>query len=254
MDVKGITAIVTGGASGLGAATSRRLAEAGAMVGILDVDGAAAAAVADELGGASAVCDVADELSTETAVAALVDRIGPPRLLVNCAGIQRHAPVVGDDGPMPLEIFRQVVNVNLVGTFNVLRLAAAAMVGEEPLPTGERGVIVNVASIAAFEGQPLRTPYCAAKGGVVALTLPLARELAVHGIRVMTIAPGHFATPLDSVLQPEQIASHRESLVFPNDRFGQPTEFAELVLHICANPMLNGETIRIDAATRMPKH
>lgn len=252
MELSGTPAVVTGGASGLGAATARALVEAGARVAILDADEDTAHATATEIGAAAYACDVTDGPSTEAALQAAAAADGVARIVVSCAGIQLHAPVVSDDGPMPLETFRRVIDVNLVGTFNVIRLAAQAMSETAPLPTGERGVIVNVASIAAFDGQPLRTPYCASKGGVVALTLPLARELAPHGIRVMAISPGHFTTPLARHLTQEQIASHLSSIVFPT-RLGDPSEFAAFVLHICTNEMFNGENVRLDAATRMPR-
>lgn len=252
MEIQDAAAIVTGGASGLGAATARALAASGARVGILDLDDSTAKGLAAEIGATAHHCDVTDPESTDSALRAASAEHGAARIVVNCAGIQQHAAVIGDDGPMPLDVFRRVIEVNLIGTFNVIRLAAQTMAGLDPLPTQERGVVVNVASIAAYDGQPGRTPYCASKGGIVSLTLPLARELGPHGIRVMAICPGHFTTPLARHLSEEQIRSHLESIVFPS-RLGDPSEFASLVLHICSNVMFNGENVRLDAATRMPR-
>jgi NAD(P)-dependent dehydrogenase (short-subunit alcohol dehydrogenase family) len=250
MEIQGAAAIVTGGASGLGLATAERLAAAGARVALLDLDGARAAAAAGRLGGLGLACDVADAASAERAVAAAREAQGAARILVNCAGIAPPARIVGRGGPMPLAEFAKVVAVNLIGTFNLLRLAAAAMTALEPDQGGERGVIVNTASVAAFEGQIGQAAYAASKGGVAALTLPAARELARHGIRVVTIAPGIFATPMLMGLPETVQQSLGASVPFPR-RLGQPAEYAALALHILANPMLNGEVIRLDGALRM---
>jgi NAD(P)-dependent dehydrogenase (short-subunit alcohol dehydrogenase family) len=251
MQIKNHAAIVTGGGSGLGAATARALAEAGAQVALLDINEAAAAAVAAEIGGRAFACNVADAASAERAVAMARAAHGPARILVNCAGIGPAARIVGRDGPMALDAFRQVIEVNLIGTFNLMRLAAADMVGLEPVADGERGVIVSTASVAAYEGQIGQAAYAASKGGIVALTLPAARELARSGIRVNAIAPGLFATPLLLGMPQAVQDALAASVPFPS-RFGAPPEYARLVLHIIDNAMLNGETIRLDGAMRMP--
>ena len=254
MNIAGQTAFVTGGGSGLGAATAEALVQAGARVALLDIDIARAEAAAKRLGGTAHHCDVADAASAEAAMAAAIAAHGPPRLLVNCAGIGPAARIIGRDGAMPLAAFTRVININLIGTFNLLRLAADAMSKADPLDnpsgTGERGVIVNTASIAAFEGQIGQTAYAASKGGVASLTLPAARELARHGIRVVTIAPGIFRTPMLEALPDDVKASLGASVPFP-PRLGEPSEYAALVLHIVANGMINGETIRLDGALRM---
>jgi len=251
MEIVGQAAIVTGAASGLGEATARRLAAAGARVALFDRDLEAAATVAADIGGQAFQCDVADAASTEAAVAAASQALGPARIAVNCAGVAPPARIVGRDGPLALSAFAEVVAVNLVGTFNVLRLAAAAMRDLDPLETGERGVIVNTASIAAFEGQIGQAAYAASKGGVVSLTLPAARELARYGIRVLTIAPGTFATPMLRGLPEETRRQLGEAVPFP-PRLGEPDEFAGLVLHMIGNVMLNGTVVRLDGALRMP--
>jgi len=251
MDIRGLAAIVTGAGSGLGEATARALAGAGAKVAVFDVDEEGAAKVAADIGGIAVRCDVSDAASAEAAVAQAREAHGPARVAVNCAGIAPAAKIVGRNGPLPLEKFAQVVGVNLLGTFNIMRLAAADMQALEPLATGERGVIVNTASIAAFEGQIGQAAYAASKGGVVALTLPAAREFARHGIRVLTIAPGIFGTPMLKALPEETQASLGAAVPFPS-RLGDPAEFAALVLHMVGNVMLNGETIRLDGALRMP--
>ena len=250
MRIDGQPAIVTGGGSGLGAATAEALARAGARVAVLDIDEAAAARVAAAIGGTAQRCDVSDAASAEAAVAAARAAHGPARVLVNCAGIGPAARIVGRDGAMKLDAFARVVAVNLLGTFNLLRLAAAEMAALDPLDGTERGVIVNTASIAAYEGQIGQAAYAASKAGVVGLTLPAARELARHAIRVVTIAPGLFATPMLRGLPQEVQDSLGASVPHPA-RLGRPEEFAELALHVCANPMLNGETIRLDGALRM---
>lgn len=250
MKAKGHAAIVTGAGSGLGEATARALAEAGARVAVFDVDEDGAAAVAADIGGIAVSCDVSDSDSAERAFATAREAHGPARIAVNCAGIAPAARIVGRNGPLPLEKFAQVVGVNLLGTFNIMRLAAADMQGSEPLETGERGVVVNTASIAAFDGQIGQAAYAASKGGVVALTLPAARELARHGIRVLTIAPGTFGTPMLKALPEETQASLGAAVPFPS-RLGEPEEFAGLVMHMIGNVMLNGEVVRIDGALRM---
>jgi NAD(P)-dependent dehydrogenase (short-subunit alcohol dehydrogenase family) len=251
MQVKGRAAIVTGGGSGLGAATARALAGAGAKVAVLDINEAAAKAVAAEIGGTAVACNVADAASAETAVATARAAHGASRILINCAGIGPAARIVGRDGPMPLDAFRQVVEINLIGSFNLMRLAAADMIALEPLADGERGVIVSTASVAAYEGQIGQAAYAASKGGIVALTMPAAREFARSGIRVNTIAPGLFATPLLLGMPQNVQDSLAASVPFPS-RFGTPQEYAKLALHIIDNAMLNGETIRLDGALRMP--
>jgi NAD(P)-dependent dehydrogenase (short-subunit alcohol dehydrogenase family) len=251
MQVKGHAAIVTGAGSGLGAATARALAAAGAKVALLDINEKAAGAVATEIGGLAVACNVADAASAERAVGAARAAHGAARILINCAGIGPAARIVGRDGPLALDAFRQVIEINLIGSFNLMRLAAADMIALEPLADGERGVIVSTASVAAYEGQIGQAAYAASKGGIVALTLPAAREFARSGIRVNTIAPGLFATPLLlGMPQPVQ-DSLAASVPFPS-RFGTPQEYAKLALHIIDNAMLNGETIRLDGALRMP--
>lgn len=250
MQVSGHAAIVTGGGSGLGAATARALAAAGAKVAVLDVNEAAASAVAAEIGGTAVQCDVSDAASGELAVATARTAHGPARILVNCAGIAPAERIVGRNGPLALSAFRQVVEVNLIGSFNLMRLAASDMIRLEELAGGERGVIISTASVAAYEGQIGQAAYAASKGGIVALTLPAAREFARSGIRVNTIAPGLFATPLLlGMPQPVQ-DSLAASVPFPS-RFGTAEEYAKLALHIIDNAMLNGETIRLDGALRM---
>ena len=250
MDLNGISAIVTGGASGLGGATARAMAAAGARVAILDVNRDAAETAAREIGGLAVACDVADAEEGERAMAAARAAHGTARVLVNCAGIGTAGRIVGRDGPLSLGAYERVIRVNLIGTFNMLRLAAAEMSAAEPLEGGERGVIVNTASIAAYEGQVGQAAYASSKAGVVGLTLPAARELARFGVRVVTIAPGLFMTPMVAGLPPEIQASLAESVPFP-PRLGMPDEYAALALHIVANRMLNGETIRLDGALRM---
>ena len=250
MDIAGHPAIVTGGASGLGAATAGALAAAGAKVAVLDVNEKAAAAVASEIGGLAAACDVTSSEDVEAAFKKAAAAHGAARILVNCAGIGPAKRIVGRDGPMPLAEFERVIRVNLIGTFNCLRLVAATMQSLDPLADGERGVIVSTASVAAFEGQIGQAAYSASKGGVAALTMPAAREFAQFGIRVLAIAPGIFRTPmLLSLPQPAQ-DSLGASVPFPK-RLGEPSEFAELVLHMVRNRYLNGEVVRLDGALRM---
>jgi NAD(P)-dependent dehydrogenase (short-subunit alcohol dehydrogenase family) len=250
MQMAGQAALVTGGGSGLGAATAAMLAEAGCRVAVLDRDAARAEEVAGRIGGLAVTCDVTDEAGAADAVATAAARHGAARILVNCAGIGTAARIVGRDGAMPLAAFERVIRVNLIGTFNLLRLAATGMSTLDPLADGERGVIVNTASIAAYDGQVGQAAYAASKGGIVALTLPAARELARFGVRVMTIAPGLFATPLLAELPVEVQRSLGDSIPFPA-RLGQPAEFAAMVRTCVENPFLNGETIRLDGALRM---
>ena len=250
MMLHGASVLVTGGASGLGAATATLLAKRGAKIAVLDLDEAKGRSIAESAGGIFCRCDVADAASLEAAIAEAAAAHGAARILVSCAGIGTAARIVGREGPMPLAAFERVVRVNLIGTFNAMRLAAAAMTTLPPTETGERGVIVTTASVAAFEGQIGQAAYAASKGGVVALTLPAARELARFGIRVLTIAPGLFRTPLVEELPEETRASLSAAIPFPN-RLGEPEEFAELVAALVTNPYLNGEVIRLDGALRM---
>ena len=251
MKIEGQVALVTGGASGLGAETARELARRGAKVAVLDRNGDGAKAVAAEIGGVGLECDIT---STESIVAAL-DRAraahGPARLVMNIAGIGTAKRLIGRDGtPMPIEEFRRVIEVNLVGTFNMIRLAAAEIVKLDPLEDGERGVMVCTASVAAFDGQVGQEAYAASKGGLVSLTLPLARDLAQFGVRVVTIAPGLFMTPLMAELPQPVQESLAASIPFPK-RLGKPAEFAQLCATIVENMSLNGEVIRLDGALRM---
>ena len=250
MKLDTIPAIVTGGASGLGAATARALAAAGARVAVLDMNLVAARADAAEIGGAAFACDVSDAGSAEAAVDAARAAHGPARILVNCAGIAPAARIVGRSGPMPLEAFAKVIQVNLIGSFNLMRLVGAQAAGLDPLEGGERGVIVSTASVAAYEGQIGQAAYAASKAGIVGLTLPAAREFAASGIRVCAIAPGIFETPMLRGLPQEVQDSLGAAVPFPS-RLGKPEEYARLVLAIIDNPMLNGEVIRLDGALRM---
>jgi len=250
MDINGQAAIVTGAASGLGAATARALAAAGAKVAVLDVNEQAALKVANAIGGLVAPCDVASSEDVAAALKSAASVYGPARILVNCAGIGPAKRIVGRDGPAPLNEFERVVRVNLIGTYNCLRLAGASMLGLEPLADGERGVIISTASVAAFEGQIGQAAYSASKGGVAALTMPAAREFAQFGVRVLAIAPGIFRTPMMHALPQEAQDSLGASVPFPK-RLGEPEEFAELVLHMVRNRYLNGEVIRLDGALRM---
>lgn len=250
MRTDGQAAVVTGGGSGLGAATARALAQAGAKVALLDVDTDGAEAVAQEIGGLAVRCDVASAESAERALATAREAHGVARIAVNCAGIGPAWLVVGKSGPHDLDDFRRVIEINLIGTFNVLRLAAADMKAADPLDDGERGVIVNTASIAGIEGQTGQAAYAASKGGVAALALPAARELSRSGIRVNTISPGLFGTPMLHGLPDKAQEFLSKGLVYPA-RTGMPEEFAALVVHIVGNVMLNGENIRLDGAVRL---
>ncbi len=250
MEVVGTGALVTGGASGLGLATARRLAAAGARVTIVDLPASAGDERAAELGGAFAAADVADVEQVRAAVARAANG-GPLRVVVNCAGIAPPAKVLDREGrPNPLEDFERVIRVNLVGSYNVLSQAAAAMADNEPAEGGDRGVIVNTASVAAFEGQIGQPAYAASKGGVHAMTLPIARELARHAIRLCTIAPGIFETPMLRGLPPAAQESLGGQVPYPQ-RLGRAEEYAALVMSIVENGYLNGETIRLDGAIRM---
>ncbi|MFE1597775.1 SDR family NAD(P)-dependent oxidoreductase [Methylobacterium sp. ID0610] len=250
MKVQGIAAIVTGGGSGLGAATGRALAAAGAKVALLDLNEEAARAVAQETGGLGLACDVADARSAEAAIARAAAAHGPARILVNCAGIVSGARIVGRSGPADLDAFAKVIQVNLIGSFNLMRLVAAGALGLDPLEGGERGVVVSTASVAAYEGQIGQAAYASSKAGIVGLTLPAAREFAPAGIRVCAIAPGLFETPMMQGLPREVQDSLGAAVPFP-PRLGRPEEYARLVLAIIDNPMLNGEVIRLDGALRM---
>lgn len=250
MELKGHAAVVTGAGSGLGAATARALAKEGAKVALLDVNLEAAKAIASEIGGLAIACDVTDAGSADAAVAEAAEAHGPARVLVNCAGIAPAAKIVGRNGPADLAGFAKVVQVNLIGSFNLMRLVAAGAIGLEPLAEGERGVIISTASIAAYEGQIGQAAYAASKAGVVGLTLPAAREFASAGIRVCAIAPGIFETPMLKGLPQEVQDSLGAAVPFPS-RLGRPEEYARLALAIIANPMLNGEVIRLDGALRM---
>ena len=250
MDPNGHAAVVTGAASGLGAETAATLARAGAKVALLDVNIDGAREVAGKIGGVAIRCDVTSADDAAKALAEATAKQGTARILVNCAGVGPAKRIVGRDGPMPLAEFEKVIAINLVGTFNMMRLAAAEMQALEPLADSERGVIVSTASVAAFEGQIGQAAYAASKGGVAALTLPAARELAQFGIRVMAIAPGLFGTPMLRALPQAAQDSLGASVPFPK-RLGEPREFADLVMTIVRSSYLNGETIRLDGALRM---
>jgi len=252
MELAGQTFLITGGASGLGAGTARRLAAAGANVLVADLNAAAGEALAKSLGHQAEFIstDVTSEPSAQAAIDAAIQRFGALHGLVNCAGILGAARIVSREGPHDLSLFRKVIEVNLIGTFNMLRLAAAAMSKNEPNEEGERGVIINTASVAALEGQIGQAAYAASKGGVTSLTLPAARELARFGIRVATIAPGIFETAMMQAAPDAVRKSLAEQAAFP-PRFGRPDEFAQLVQQIIENPMLNGCLIRLDGAVRM---
>jgi NAD(P)-dependent dehydrogenase (short-subunit alcohol dehydrogenase family) len=251
MNIQNSVAIVTGGGSGLGAETARLLAKHGAKVALFDRNVQNAEQVAQEINGIAIECDVSNADSAAAAVAKVKDKLGTARVAVNCAGIAPAKRIVGREGAMPLADFSNAININLIGTFNIMRLAAAAMAQLEPLNTdGERGVIINTASVAAYDGQIGQAAYSASKGGVVAMTLPAARELARFGIRVMTIAPGIMGTPMMSAMPQDVQDSLAQQIPFPK-RLGKPGEYAALALHIIENTLLNGETIRLDGAIRM---
>jgi NAD(P)-dependent dehydrogenase (short-subunit alcohol dehydrogenase family) len=250
MDIRGKTALITGGASGLGSACAQMIVSAGGRVVIADLKSGDALSERSDTA-VFACTDVTDTGQMQAAISVAIEQFGGLHILINCAGIGDASRVVGKDGPMELERFTRVIGVNLVGTFNAIRLAAAAMSGNDPGAEGERGVIINTASIAAFDGQIGQAAYSASKGGIVGMTLPIARELARHGIRVMTIAPGLFDTPLLAALPEPARLSLGESVPFPS-RLGRPAEYAQLARQIIENPMLNGSVIRLDGALRMP--
>ena len=250
MDAHGLPAIVTGGGSGLGAGAVRALAEAGAKVAVLDINKVAADEIAAEISGVAVECDVSNAAAGQAAIAAAREAHGPVAICINCAGIGTPGRIVGRDGPMSLDQFARVININLIGTFNIMRLAAADMMTREANSGGERGIVVNTASVAAYEGQIGQAAYSASKGGVVGMTLPAAREFARNGIRVLAIAPGLVATPMRMSL-PENVQENLAStLPFPS-RFGTPAEYASLVMHMVANPIMNGEVVRLDSAIRL---
>lgn len=252
MNIRDGVALVTGGGSGLGAATARHLAALGARIAVLDRDALNAAAIAEEIGGFSVACDIADDAATEAAVARVLNEFGVPRVLVNCAGIGLLGLTLRKDGPVTMREVRRTFDVNFMGSFNVARLCAQRMALLAPLATGERGVIVNTSSIAGLEGTVGQVVYGASKGAVAAMTLPLSRELGRYAIRVVDIAPGFFQTPMIAGLS-ERSRNIADALKpsFPQ-RAGQPEEFALLVASIVSNPMLNGTTIRLDGGLRMP--
>ncbi|WP_404992625.1 3-hydroxyacyl-CoA dehydrogenase [Cupriavidus pauculus] len=249
MDIQGNVFIVTGGASGLGAGTAQMLAGAGGKVVIADLNEAAGTALANELGGQFVKCDVASESDGQAAVDAAL-KLGRLSGLINCAGIAVAAKTVGKNGPHPLDAFEKTIRVNLIGTFNMIRLAAAAMVQNTPDAEGERGVVINTASVAAFDGQIGQAAYAASKGGVVGMTLAIARDLSRDGVRCMTIAPGLFETPM-LLGMPQEVQDALGKMVPFPPRLGRPAEYARLVQAIIGNPMLNGEVIRLDGAIRM---
>lgn len=252
MNIQGQVALVTGGASGLGAETVRQLAAAGARVAILDLNETAAKELAAEVGGLALHCDITDAESVENALDATEQALGPARILVNSAGIGGAKRLVGKDGTaMPLDDFSRIIHVNLIGTFNVMRLFAARLLKLEPLDDDERGVIICTSSVAAYDGQIGQAAYSASKGALASMTLPLARDLAQFGVRVMTIAPGLFLTPLLYQLPEEVQQALGASIPFPK-RLGKPSEFAQLAVHIVNNLSLNGEVIRLDGALRLP--
>ena len=252
MEVKENTFIVTGAASGLGEATVRSLVADGGNAAIFDVADENGEALARELGDTAIYChtDVSDEASVQNGVQKTLDAFGAINGVINCAGIGIPAKVVGKKGPMPLDTFNKTIQINLVGSFNVIRLAAAHMINNAANEEGERGIVINTASIAAYEGQVGQVAYAASKAGIVGMTLPIAREFAEHGIRVVTIAPGLFDTPMFAALSEQVRQSLENQLPFPS-RFGKPEEFAQMVKAIFANPVINGETIRLDSALRM---
>jgi NAD(P)-dependent dehydrogenase (short-subunit alcohol dehydrogenase family) len=250
MNLNQTSVIVTGGASGLGAATAKALSLVGAKVSVLDLNFSLAKKTADEIGGLAIECNVTDEASAIKAMEVVTEKHGVARVLINCAGIGTSGRIVGKNGPLPLSEFSKVINVNLIGSFNMMRLAAAAMIASESMSNEERGVVISTASIAAYEGQIGQAAYAASKGGIVSLTLPAAREFAQFGIRVNAIAPGLFFTPLLQGLSEEAIQNLSSAIPFPK-RLGDASEFAKLVLHIIDNRYMNGEVIRIDGGLRM---
>jgi NAD(P)-dependent dehydrogenase (short-subunit alcohol dehydrogenase family) len=251
MQVAAQSALVAGGGSGIGAAVARHLAGLGAKVAVLDVNIDGAKASAQAIGGIAIECDIASASSAEQAIGKARDAHGPARILVNCAGILSPGRILGKDGPLSLDIFRRVIEVNLIGAFNLLRLAAADMAKLEPLADGERGVVINTSSIAAYEGQIGQIAYATSKAGMAGMTLPAARDLARHGIRVLSVAPGLVATPMLTNLPQDMQDALAQSIPFPQ-RLAEPAEVARLVQHMIENVMLNGEVVRLDGALRMP--
>lgn len=250
MELQNQSVLITGGASGMGAAIAKHFAQLGARCSLLDLNQDAAHALAAEIHGLALTCDVTKEASVKDALTQAAKAHGPARILVNCAGILHTRRMVNASGPMPLEEFERVLTINVIGTFNTMRLAAADMIPLTPLHDQERGVIINIASIAAYEGQIGQTAYSASKGAIVAMTLPAARELANFGIRVLGIAPGLVDTPMFAALSEEARAALASSVPFPK-RLANPTEIARLAQHLVENTMLNGEVIRIDGAVRL---
>lgn len=250
MLVENAAVIVTGGASGLGYATAKRFRDAGARVTLFDLGGDKLEQAAEQLGAIAAPCDVTDSDAVARALDVSIQANGLPRVLVNCAGITHGERILGREGPSPLDGFARTVQVNLIGTYNVMRLVAARMADAEPMDDGERGIIINTASAAAFEGQIGQAAYAASKGGVASLTLPAAREFARFGVRVMAIAPGIFSTPMMDLLPKDIQDSLGAKVPFPQ-RLGKPSEFAQLAVHMVENTMLNGECVRLDGAIRL---
>jgi len=250
MDLNGKGAVVTGGASGLGEATARELAAAGAKVAIFDIQDEKGEAVAKDIGGVYCKCDVTEEASAVAAFEKAIAAVGGLRVLVNCAGTGIAVKTSSRGEPHPLGSFSKIIQINLIGSFNCLRLAATEMIKQDPMEDGERGVCINTASVAAYDGQIGQAAYSASKGGIVGMTLPIARDLADKGVRCNTIAPGLFSTPLLHGLPDDVKAALGATVPFPS-RLGEPTEYAKLARHICENVMLNGETIRLDGAIRM---
>ena len=252
MDIEGQVALVSGGGSGLGEATARHLAQLGANVAILDIDGERAAKVAGDIGGYAQHCDVTDAESVACGVTAAMARFGQaPRIVVNCAGIALAARIVGREGKVSIVLFQKVIQVNLFGTYNLMSYAAQAMTDLPPLENGERGVIINTASAAYEDGQLGQAAYAASKGAIASMCLPAAREFAQHGIRVMAIAPGLFETPMMEGLPTETVEQITQNIPFPQ-RLGEPAEFAQLAADIVRNTYLNGTVIRLDGAVRLP--
>ena len=251
MQISSQSALVAGGGSGIGAAVAKHLAGLGAKVAVLDVNPDGANATAQEIGGIGIACDIASAQSAEQAIARAREAHGPARILVNCAGILSPGRILGKDGPLSLDIFRRVIEVNLIGAFNLLRLAAADMAKLAPLADGERGVVINTSSIAAYEGQIGQIAYATSKAGMAGMTLPAARDLARHGIRVLSVAPGLVATPMLTNLPQDMQDALAQSIPFPQ-RLADPSEVARLVQHMIENVMLNGEVVRLDGALRMP--
>ncbi len=252
MDITGQIAVVTGGASGLGAATAKRLAAEGAKVAILDFDAEGGAKMAAEIGGIAVKTDVGDEASVAAAFDRVIADLGKPRIAVNCAGIAPAKRIVGREGALSIDAFERTIRVNLIGTFNVMSYAARAMMAQEALGTGERGVVINTASIAYQDGQFGQSAYSASKGAIAAMCLPAAREMAKQGVRVMAIAPGLFGTPMMEGLPDDVTAGIVANIPFPH-RLGDPAEYAQMVCQICENAYLNGTTIRLDGAVRLPQ-